>query len=593
MHSTFTRSWTGAALAALALFASGAFARTALADTLVVKWNDVLLECIRESKPGPPMVARAIGVTHTCGFDAWAMYDSVAVATRLGPGLRRPAEERTEANREKAYSYGAYRALLDLFPGQTDLIRSSMTQFGYDPDDASTDPATPSGVGNVCARAVTDFRHKDGSNQLGDMHPGPYSDYTGYEPVNTLDKINDPNHWQPLRFCDGKGGFVSPSYIAPQWGNVIPFALSSYDQFPAGPPQAYPHGTYRAQANKIMQLNAHIDDEEKMIAEYWADGPHSELPPGHFTLFAEFVSRRDHHTFDQDVKLFFILRNAEMDAGIAVWGFKRQYDSERPITAIHYLYAGKKVLAYVPFEGPKIINGEDWAPYQPCSFVTPPFPEYPSGHSAFSAAGAEILKRFTGSDAFGDSVTFKAGSGRTEPGFAPSKDVTLSWATFSEAADQAGMSRRYGGIHFEQGDLDSRHLGRLVAGAVWDKAQSYIDGTAGRPRLAARQPLNPVPDLLDGKATANASFGITSITPSPTAGEARVEFSLPQAGLVRVDVIDVRGREVTSLAAGRMEAGSHHLLWSPKGSAAPAPGTYFLRYEALGETMVRKFVVVR
>src|SRR5207237_10674357 len=123
----------------------------------------------------------------------------------------------------------------------------------------------------------------------------------------------------------------------------------------------------------------------------------------------------------------------------------RFYDAERPITAIHYLKAGKKVLATVPFQGKQVIDGADWMPYQPATFVTPPFPEYPSGHSAFSAAAAEVLQRFTGSDAFGGSVSFAQGSGRVEPGFAPASKVTLSWPTFSAAADEAGMSRRYGG----------------------------------------------------------------------------------------------------------------------------------------------------
>jgi hypothetical protein len=97
---------------------------------------------------------------------------------------------------------------------------------------------------------------------------------------------------------------------------------------------------------------------------------------------------------------------------------------------------------------------------------------------------------------------------------------------------------------------------------------------------------------MDASSIGSAAFGITSIAPSPTTGEARVEFSLPQAGHVKVDVIDVRGREVASLANQDMEPGSHHLAWSAKGSAAAAAGTYFLRYEALGRTMVRKFVVV-
>ena len=456
----------------------GVSSRAFAADTLVVTWNDVLLESVRESKLGPPMVARAIGIVHTCGFDAWAAYDDVAVGTRLGGSLRRPAAERTPANKMTAFSFGEYRCLLDLFPGQTDYIRSQMAALGFDPDDASTDITTPQGIGNVAAGAVTAFRHQDGSNQLGDLHPGAYSDYTGYQPVNDPDHINDPNRWQPIRFSDGHGGFVTPGYIAPHWGNVIPFALDPANHFRPGPPELWPHGGYVAQMEEILQLNAHLDDREKMIAEYWADGPHSELPPGHWTLFAEFVSRRDQHTFDQDVRLFFEVGNAVFDAGIAVWECKRFYDFARPITAIHFLKAGKKVLATVPFQGKQVIKGEDWLPYQPSTFITPPFPEYISGHSGFSAAAAEVLKRFSGSDAFGDSVTLPAGSSRVEPGLTPQTDITLSWATFSEAADEAGISRRYGGIHFEEGDLRARQLGREVGGVVWDKAQAYINGIA-------------------------------------------------------------------------------------------------------------------
>jgi hypothetical protein len=111
-------------------------------------------------------------------------------------------------------------------------------------------------------------------------------------------------------------------------------------------------------------------------------------------------------------------------------------------------------------------------------FPTPPFPEYSSGHSSFSAAGAEILRLFTGSDRFGGSVLLPAGSSKVEPGLTPQGDVRLSWRTFSDAANQAGMSRRYGGIHFKQGDLDGRLTGRIAARLVWAKARAYIRGTA-------------------------------------------------------------------------------------------------------------------
>jgi hypothetical protein len=153
------------------------------------------------------------------------------------------------------------------------------------------------------------------------------------------------------------------------------------------------------------------------------------------------------------------------------------FASVRPITALRYLFHGQQVRAWGgPHRGTQTIDGGTWFPYQPTWFPTPPFPEYSSGHSTFSAAGAEILRTFTRSDRFGDSVAFPAGSSRTEPGAVPSIDLTLRWATFSEAADQAGLSRRYGGIHFERGDLEARAAGRLVARQAWAKAQSYFEG---------------------------------------------------------------------------------------------------------------------
>jgi hypothetical protein len=418
-------------------------------------------------------------MVYTCIYDAWAAYDPVAVGTRLGGTLRRPPADRTLLNKNKAISYAAYRALVDLFPSDVPLFNYLMTKLGYDPADLSTDTRTPTGIGNVASHAVITFRHHDGSNQLGDLHPGAYSDYTGYVPVNDPDHINNPNRWQPLRVSDGQGHFVVQKYIAPHWGHVTPFALTSGSQFRPCAPPTYPSGAYRQEAAQILEYSANLTDRDKVIAEYWADGPSSELPPGHWCLFAHFVSQRDAHDLDTDVKLFFLIGNAVFDAGIAAWDAKRVFDSVRPVTAIHYLYAGKKVRAWGgPYQGTRLIDGQNWWPYQASTVVTPPFPEYISGHSAFSAAGAEILKRFTGSDTFGASYTQPAGTSRIEPDAVPATDVTLSWATFSNAADQAGLSRRYGGIHFEQGDLVGRTLGRLVAAQVWNKAQTYMNGTA-------------------------------------------------------------------------------------------------------------------
>ena len=117
-------------------------------------------------------------------------------------------------------------------------------------------------------------------------------------------------------------------------------------------------------------------------------------------------------------------------------------------------------------EGTQLIDGGTWGPYIP----TPPFAEYVSGHSTFSAAAATVLTRFTGSRRFGASVTLKAGSSPIEPGLVPAEDLTLAWRTFDDAADEAGFSRRLGGIHFEDGDWQARIIGKKVGLQAWDRA---------------------------------------------------------------------------------------------------------------------------
>lgn len=462
----------------------------AAAPNVVVLWNQAVLQGVRDSAQGPPMVARSLAIVHTCAYDAWAAYDKRAVGTQLGDELRRPKRERTLTNKSKAISFAAYRAAVDLFPGdKTSVFDPLMAQLGYDANDVSADMRTPSGIGNVACAAVLAFRHSDGSNQLGTLTKSgvPYADYTGYisvnrpstVPVNDLSTVIDPNRWQPLTYFNGSKT-VTPGFVGAQWSKVVPFALTSADEFlpfiSRFGPALYGSSTFLQQAKDVVALSAGLTDEHKMIAEYWANGPHSELPPGHWDLFAQFVSARDHHTVDQDAKMFFALSNAIFDAGISCWAAKRTFDSVRPVTAIAFLFHGQQIQAWGgPGKGTVTIDGSQWIPYQPSTFPTPPFPEYISGHSTFSAAGAEILRLFTGSDDFGDSVTFAPGSSNTEPGLTPRQPVTLSWATFTAAANEAGISRRYGGIHFELGDLVGRATGRLLADQTWAKALTYFN----------------------------------------------------------------------------------------------------------------------
>ena len=353
-----------------------------------------------------------------------------------------------------------------------------MAVLNYDPNDVSTDLSKPSGVGNVAARAVIKACHHDGANQLGDLGPGEYEDYSSYRPVNGPDRLSDPDHWQPLRVVD-RGQLMIQSFLTPFWSRVTPFALTSADEFRPGPPYSWQKNKdeYLQQATELIDISARLTDRQKVIAEYWADGAGSDTPPGHWCRFAQYISSRDHLNLDAQVKLFFVLTNALFDASIATWDAKRTYDSVRPITAIHFLFSGQKIHAWAGlYKGTAEIDGAAWQPYQKPSVVTRTFPEYVSGHSAFSAAAAEVLRLFTGNDAFGYSVQVKAGSSKIEAGKVPSQDHVLSWATFTDAADEAGMSRRYGGIHFKMGDLNGRSLGRLVGAQSYKKALSYFNG---------------------------------------------------------------------------------------------------------------------
>jgi hypothetical protein len=449
------------ALAILGTCATSAFAQS---PNVVIQWNNAVLQGVRDSKLGPPMVARALFVVHNCIYDAWAAYDRTAVGTMFRRSLRRPKSERTLANKNQAISFAAYRAAVDFFPeDKTTVFDPLMASLGYDVNDNSTDITTAIGIGNVACKAILDIRHNDGANQLGNL--------TTSNPATTVPLGNaydysglNPNHWQQLTYFNGVAT-VTPSFVGAQWYRVTPFAMRSENEFlpfmARFGPALYPSRTYTRQAQDLIAISAGLTDTQKMIAEYWANGPHTELPPGHWDLFAQFVSARDHHTVDDDAKMFFALTAAIHDAAIAAWDAKRAFDSVRPVTAIPFLFHGQTIMAWGgPFMGTVAMDGGNWMPYQPSTFPTPPFPEFSSGHSTFSAAGAEILRRWTHSDDFGGSVTFPAGSSVIEPGVTPATSITLYWATFTDAANQAGISRRYGGIHLKKGtSLAERQAG--------------------------------------------------------------------------------------------------------------------------------------
>jgi len=285
-------------------------------------------------------------------------------------------------------------------------------------------------------------------------------------------------------------------------------------------------------------------DFARVLAEFWADGPSSETPPGHWNVLANEVSdnpsleRRIGGTgpivdrLEWDVKTYFALNAAVHEAACACWAVKRYYSAWRPLSAIRYLaglgqcsdpnlpsyntngiplvtnlvelvteesvassrHAGLTpgkiaVLAWPgqpddpanEVSGVKWLHMDTWIAYQKKTFVTPAFPGYISGHSTFSRSAAEILTALTGSPFVPGGLGTHTSVAQTATGLlneiGPSQPVTLQWATYYDAADQAGLSRIYGGIHPPVDNLSGRRVGEMVGKGVWEAARKYFDGS--------------------------------------------------------------------------------------------------------------------
>lgn len=447
----------------------------------------------------PPIIAREISMSVTALYDAWAAYDAKAVGTRLGARLRRPEAERTDANRATAITYAVHRVLESLYPSDRAWLDEMMRARGFDPSDRSLDPSTPSGVGNVAAAALLAYRRHDGSNQFGDeagAPSAPYADTTGYAPKNPNDRVLDADRWQPIPFSDGKGGVTYPGFLTPHWGKVAPIALERPDQFRPPPPPKVGSKALERDIDEVITLNGHLTLEQKAIVEFMRDGPRSTGQSGHWLRFAQDVARRDPGDLGRDVKLFFAVGNVTFDAFIACWEAKAFYDTSRPWQLVRHTRAGTTIDGWTGrCQGVATIPAEKWIPYSPATFVTPPFPGYPSGHSTASGAGSRMLELFTGSDRF-DAVAVRTAGELTEQGCAPeqmqstggvlAKDpgstaITLRLPTFSSVAELAGQSRVMGGYHIQADNVAGLALGRSIATWSWPRYQAWFEGTAKDP----------------------------------------------------------------------------------------------------------------
>ncbi|HAB17303.1 MAG TPA: hypothetical protein DCE44_12735, partial [Verrucomicrobiales bacterium] len=279
-------------------------------------------------------------------------------------------------------------------------------------------------------------------------------------------------------------------------------------------------------------------DYARALSEFWADGPNSETPPGHWNVVANDVSDRLTEKriggtgpvvddLEWDVKIYFAVNAAVHEAGCACWAVKRYYDAWRPLSAVRYLGGlgqssspglqsynvnglplipnlielvtastaaqggrhagltpGKVAVLCWPGETPqrtqangvRFVHADSWMTYQRTNFVTPAFPGYISGHSTFSRSAAEVLAAITGSKFFpGGLGTYTITNLINEKG--PSEPVNLRYATYYDAADGAGLSRIYGGIHPPADNYGGRRVGEMTGKGTWETARKYFDGS--------------------------------------------------------------------------------------------------------------------
>jgi len=427
------------------------------------------------------LVLRTTTLLTNSWFDAIAPYGehSVGVYSRLG---RRPAAERTDANRNVAIIHASYRLLMSLYPAYEDLWRGQLTGVGLDPDDNATDLTTAVGIGNAAGMAVVAAREKDGMNQLGDERINghlpvygkiPYADYTCYEPVNTAYLLKDPSRWQPAVKTTGYGIFKVQQYVTPQYANVRPYSYANPRAFHVPKPVASSiknRKLYEKQVDQVLAASAAMTDEQKMLAELF-DNKINSL--GFSALFAA-VSKG--LPLEKFVWYDFLTNIAAFDTGIIIWQEKTRYDAVRPFSAIRHIYKNRPVTAWGgPYRGTVTdLPASEWRSYLPVA----DHPEYPSGSSSFCSAHATSSRLFFGSDALNWSFPVPQGTSTIEPGFTPQADIVLSFPTWTYFEETCGQTRFWAGVHFPASIPAGQVIGRQVGALAYQFLENHINGNA-------------------------------------------------------------------------------------------------------------------
>jgi hypothetical protein len=402
----------------LLLLASGTVADAPQEPTLpnvgrdvVLQWNEAALKLIRAERTPPPVAARNLAIMHA------AIYDAVNAVHRTHRPYRFRGEAAPGSSPEVAASLAAHRALVNLYPKQVAFLDAMLdeTVAGVPDGESKTSGMM---LGKAVSEDLLDVRRQDGVARR-----------VAYKPSTAI------GLWRP----------TPPLFheaLLPQWPYLTCFCMKAGSQFRPAAPPALTSNDYAASFREVKMLgglrSAARTPEQTQIARFWADDEGTVTPPGHWNRIAQTVAVERRTTLAENARLFALLNLALADAGIACWDCKYAFNVWRPIDGIREAD---------PARHRDTTPDPDWTPL----LTTPPFPTYTSGHSTFSGAAAAVLASFFGTD----DVAFTS-TGDSLPG------VKRTFVRFSAAAQEAGKSRIYGGIHWEFDNREGLTCGREV-----------------------------------------------------------------------------------------------------------------------------------
>ncbi len=400
-------------LVALTFFLPG-LALAASPDDPILSLNTQALNAIRVSRTPPPMASYRLAVLHAALHDTANSFER-----RFEPYLLREAAP-AGASRDAALLAAGHHLLVKLF-GTVANPRVFTSDYEAALAGITEGPARDAGVawGIRVADQVLASRKDDG---LAASAAFKSSEAMG--------------RWRPTPP-------LFREFTLPQWGNIKPFALKSCSQFRPPPPPDVRSAAYAVDLEIVKQYGGRDSelrtDDQTFIAAFWSDDLGTATPPGHWNLIAGTVSREKNLGVAENARLFALLNLTMADAAIGCWESKFYYGYWRPETAIREAAND---------DNPGTQPDPEWIPLMP----SPTFPDYVSGHSTFSRGAATVLAYVFGRD---DIPFSTPGEGLTS--------AVRSYPGFSSAADEVGMSRVFGGIHFPSANFWGQSQGRAIA----------------------------------------------------------------------------------------------------------------------------------